>query len=114
MTKRILVTPGEPAGIGPDITIQIAQSSWSAELVVIADPDLLTQRAKKIGLPLQLQEFDPTAPPQACLPGTLKIIPVNLRVKAEPGRLNVENAAYVIQTLETAASMCLKLIASAI
>ena len=59
---RILITPGEPAGIGPDITIQLAQQAWPAELVVVADPDLLTERAKLLHLPLQLIDCDPTQP----------------------------------------------------
>ena len=41
---RILITPGEPAGIGPDITVQIAKASWPAEIVVVCDPELLIQR----------------------------------------------------------------------
>ena len=43
--KRLLITPGEPAGVGPDITIQLAQQDFPAELIVIADVDLLMQRA---------------------------------------------------------------------
>jgi 4-hydroxythreonine-4-phosphate dehydrogenase len=46
MTLRIAITPGEPAGIGPDLVIAIAQQSWAAELVVIASKTLLRQRAK--------------------------------------------------------------------
>ena len=45
MTLRIAITPGEPAGIGPDLILQILQQDWSAELVVIADKNLLQQRA---------------------------------------------------------------------
>jgi 4-hydroxythreonine-4-phosphate dehydrogenase len=52
---RILITPGEPAGIGPDIVAQIAQQSWPAELVVITDPEMLLARAKQIGLLKSLQ-----------------------------------------------------------
>ena len=52
MTKRIAITPGEPAGIGPDLTIEIAQRDWPVELVVVACPDLLLARAEQIGQPL--------------------------------------------------------------
>ena len=45
MTLRIAVTPGEPAGIGPDLLLKLAQHSWDAQLVAIADASLLKQRA---------------------------------------------------------------------
>ncbi len=46
-TTRLLLTPGEPAGIGPDVTLQVAQQKINAELVVVADPDLLQTRAQQ-------------------------------------------------------------------
>lgn len=108
LSKRILMTPGEPAGIGPDITIQIAQQPWAAELVAIADPDLLLQRARLLGLPLELIECnleESSTPHQA---GKLKILPVRLQgKKVEAGKLNPAHANYVIHTLEAAASCCL-------
>ena len=113
-TQRILITPGEPAGIGPDITIQIAQQSWPVELIAIADPDLLSQRAKQIGLPLQMTECDLYAKPVPHQPKTLKIIPQKLRTDVEAGRLNPDNAAYVIHTLLQAVDLCLNKHASAI
>jgi 4-hydroxythreonine-4-phosphate dehydrogenase len=45
---RIALTPGEPAGIGPDLCIQLAQQDLACQLVVIADPKLLEQRAKQL------------------------------------------------------------------
>jgi 4-hydroxythreonine-4-phosphate dehydrogenase len=114
MNKRLVITPGEPAGIGPDITIQMAQQPWDAELVVIADPDLLAKRAKCLDLPLQLQTSDPDLPPGSHTPGSLKIIPVRSSATAEPGSLNTKNADYVIRTLETAASLCMNKKADAI
>lgn len=104
--KRIFITPGEPAGIGPDICVQIAQQAWLAELVVIADPDLLRDRAKQIGLLLWLIECDLTQPAKQHQPGTLKILPIKLNRAAIPGKLNSANAEYVIHTLEEAASQC--------
>lgn len=112
--KRILITPGEPAGIGPDITIQIAQERFHAELVVVADPTLMLERAKRIGRPLKLIECNLDQPLKAHEPGTLQILPVKKDSPTEPGFLNPENAAYVIKTLEIAASLCLQNIAQAI
>lgn len=112
--ERILITPGEPAGIGPDITIHIAQQKWPVELVAVTDPTLLTQRAKQIGLPLRLVdsnlEHDPT--PNAA--GVLKILPMPMQEPVRPGELNIGNTPFVISTLETAANICLKKKAAAL
>ena len=62
MTLRIAITPGEPAGIGPDLLITLAQQAWDAQLVVLADAKLLKERAKLLGLPINLIEFDESAP----------------------------------------------------
>lgn len=51
---KIAVTPGEPAGIGPDLIIKLAQEEWQAQLVVFADSDMLTARAKDLGIELTL------------------------------------------------------------
>ena len=122
---RIAITAGEPAGIGPDIVAMIAQQDWPAELVVIADPGLLRQRAQTLGLPLKLQEADFSTPAREQAAGTLTILPAvgtgpeaahanatgliapTLSVPAEPGTLNRNNAAYVVKTLELAADGCL-------
>ena len=107
MIKRILITPGEPAGVGPDLTVHIAQHAWPAELIVIADPDLLLSRAKQLNLPLTLEPFDAKTPAKSHTLGTLKIIPVSLTSACHAGQLNKENAAYVIRCLELAVDRCL-------
>ena len=70
---RIAITPGEPAGIGPDLCVQLAQQPHPVELVAIADPQLLTERAQLLGLPLTLAPFDPTLEATAQTPGQLLI-----------------------------------------
>ena len=62
---RIAITTGEPAGIGPDVVLMAAQCAWPAELVVIADPNMLQQRAQALKLPIELQTCTPDLPPQA-------------------------------------------------
>ncbi len=106
--NRLIITPGEPAGIGPDITIKIAQCPWAAELIVICDPDLLELRAKMLKLPLKLIPFDTHKPREFHQPGTLKIKPVKLKTSCIAGKLNQDNAPYVLQCLEMAASDCMK------
>ncbi len=105
--KRILITPGEPAGIGPDITLDIANLNWPAEIVVVADPDLLLARAKQLHRSIQLIDFDPDATRSVHQPGTLKIFPCRLLSVCEAGKLNPANASYVLQSLNLAVDFCL-------
>lgn len=112
--KRLLITPGEPAGIGPDVVIQIAQQSWPHELVVVADPLLLLDRAKHYQLPLELIPADHLSPPTPQRAGTLKILPIHVETPVTPGQLDKKNSPYVMRTLETAAAWCQKKWGSAI
>jgi 4-hydroxythreonine-4-phosphate dehydrogenase len=100
---RLLITAGEPAGIGPDIIIQAAQEQWPAELVVIGDPELLLERSKQLNLPLNLVPFNDELSPEIHSPAQLKIIPVSLQTSCIPGQLDITNAAYVMETLKIAA-----------
>jgi 4-hydroxythreonine-4-phosphate dehydrogenase len=107
--KCIALTLGEPAGIGPDLCIAIAQSDLPCQLVAIASPDLLQERADQLGLPLQLIEFDNNAPEQAHKAGQLSIMPVDLI--AAPviiGQLNAANSRYVLKTITKATQGCMK------
>ncbi len=47
-TRKVVITPGEPAGIGPDLVVQLAQRDWPVELVICADGALLTDRAQRL------------------------------------------------------------------
>lgn len=105
---RIVITPGEPAGVGPDITIKVAQQHWPAEVIAIADPELLLSRAKQLNLPLAISEPDFTQPVVRHIPGTLKVIPVNLNVPSQPGKATPENASYVLRCMEIATDICLR------
>ncbi|HGP0848044.1 TPA: 4-hydroxythreonine-4-phosphate dehydrogenase PdxA [Yersinia enterocolitica] len=100
--KRIVITPGEPAGVGPDLVIALAQQDWPVELVVCADPALLLARASQLNLPLQLREYQQDKPALAQLAGTLTILPVKIATEAIPGQLDVKNSHYVVETLAKA------------
>ncbi|QGU31893.1 4-hydroxythreonine-4-phosphate dehydrogenase PdxA [Thermochromatium tepidum] len=105
---RLALTPGEPAGIGPDLIVRLATSEpVAAELVAIADPDLLAERAARLGLALSLAPFDPAQAPTPSRPGQLKVWPVKLARAATPGRLDPANAGYVLETLRRACDGCL-------
>ena len=105
---RVALTPGEPAGIGPDLTVQLAQTWRAAEVVAIADPDMLAARADALGLPLAVRRFDPDAPEADDPPGTLCVSPVPLAAVAVPGTLDPANARAVLDALDRAADGCLE------
>lgn len=98
MTLTLAVTPGEPAGIGPDLLIALAQKGHACELVAYADPDLLKQRARILGMPLSLR--DPVSQPVQ--PGELAIAPIAMRAPCTAGSADPRNAPYVIETLSRA------------
>ncbi|RUO20391.1 4-hydroxythreonine-4-phosphate dehydrogenase PdxA [Aliidiomarina iranensis] len=99
MIQRIAVTPGEPAGIGPDLILALAQQAWPVELVVCADKQLIAERAAALNLPIKLLDYaaDEPAKPQAA--GTLTVCHIPLYEPATAGLLNEANGHYVIDTL---------------
>ena len=110
MTKtlpRIALTPGEPSGIGPDLCLQLAQQNLDCELVVIADPELLKQRAKQLNLAINITLFNSQAAVTQHTAGTLSVLPCHLNKSAECGKLNKDNSHYVVQTIEMATRGCL-------
>ena len=106
MTLRLALTPGEPAGIGPDLCILLARQAQAHELVVIADPLLLQARAAELGLALDILPLAADRPPTPSPAGQLRVLPVALRAPVHSGRLDPANAAYVLETLDTAIAGC--------
>ncbi|MBA0193322.1 4-hydroxythreonine-4-phosphate dehydrogenase PdxA [Pectobacterium carotovorum] len=106
-TPRVVITPGEPAGIGPDLVIALAQQAWPVELVICADPDLLLSRALQLSMPLTLRDYQPGQPAQPQQAGSLTILPIAAPATIIPGQLNVANSAYVVETLARACDGCL-------
>ena len=102
MTLRIAITPGEPAGIGPDLILQIAQKDWPSELVVIADKSLIKQRAKMLGLNVTLRDYDAAHQAKPQTAGTLTIKHIPLAEEVIAGELNDANGQYVLDTLKYA------------
>ncbi|MCK5523804.1 MAG: 4-hydroxythreonine-4-phosphate dehydrogenase PdxA [Thiomargarita sp.] len=108
-SPRIAITPGEPAGIGPDITLQLAQQVIPAHIVVFADPDLLKQRAAQLGLPIQIRKLSLPFGKGESLhqPGYLNVIPIPVAQPVKCGQLNSANAPYVLETLRQACQGCM-------
>ena len=101
---RIALTPGEPAGIGPDLVLMM-DPSYRSHVTVIGDPRMLEERAAHLGLDVNIT----TAQGSPRLSGAqqLQVVPVAVRETVRPGELAPGNAAYVLETLERAARGCL-------
>ena len=102
----IALTAGEPAGIGPDLCVMLAQHAQAARVAVLADRDLLAARAAQLGLPLTVSEWrGRNSPPPP--PGTLEVLHHPLAAPVTPGKLDPANSRYVLDTLTSAARGCL-------
>lgn len=107
MPVRLAITPGEPAGVGPELLVKLAQQDFNAELVVFADRELLLQRAKDIDLPLDIIDADLNATPQPHRAGQLRLVNIPCISPAIAGILNADNANYVLETLRQATDACI-------
>lgn len=100
---RLVLTSGEPAGVGPELCAQLAAArDFDAELVCLGDPQLLRDRAREAGVALEIERCDAATPPAPHRRGRLRVWPVPLAVPSIPGRLEVANAPYVVATINTA------------
>lgn len=105
---RLLITSGEPAGIGPDLVIELSQLSHNYHLTVIADPNLIEQRAELLSVPIKLNTLSTeSSETQQDDTATINILPVKLKQNSIPGKLDVNNAEYVLETLKLATEQCL-------
>lgn len=109
MTVQLFaVTPGEPAGIGPDLCLLLAAQHQPQPLIAIASLDLLAARANILQLNVTLLAVAPGAwPTQPAPAGSLYVWDTPLRAPVSAGQLNPANAAYVLETLERAAHGCI-------
>ncbi len=105
--QRLAITPGEPAGIGPDIVIKAAQKDFGVQLIAVADPTLLSERAEQLGQNLRISTWEQGLPFQQHQPNHLWVLPTSMQESMKIGQLNTKNAAYVIDTLRGAAQGCI-------
>jgi 4-hydroxythreonine-4-phosphate dehydrogenase len=106
--RRIVITSGEPAGIGPDLCIDIAGRDQAFELVIAADETVLADRATALGRRLHCEHYDPSAPPTAHRAGHPRLLDRKARAPVRAGRLDPANAGYVLSLLDAAADGCLR------
>lgn len=104
----IAVTSGEPAGIGPELCLRLAERAFAIPLVVLGDRDLLQTRASQLGLGaerLRLRDWSPDVAPSA---GTIDVLHVPLAVSSKAGQLDPANASYVLALLDRALQGCVQ------
>ena len=97
----IAVTSGEPAGIGPDVCLALAQKTFAARIVVLGDREMLESRARQLGLRVQLSD-----PGAGLTPDSVACLHIPLSVPCRAGTLDPRNAPYVISLIERAIEGC--------
>jgi len=106
VNRRIAVTCGEPAGIGPDLCIQLIQQQHG-ELLFIGDPDVLAHRALQLDMPLSLHLLDAADERMVHQSGVMNLLPVTFPGEVVCGKLDAVNSAVVLETLDIAVKGCL-------
>jgi 4-hydroxythreonine-4-phosphate dehydrogenase len=104
---RVVITSGEPAGIGPDACVLLAQTAWPADLIVAGDAALLEETAAALRLPLRITRYEPSLPPSSHLAGTMKVLHIPTAQPVKAGTLTAGNAAYVLAMLDRACDGCM-------
>lgn len=105
--KRLVISSGEPAGIGPEQVVMLSQQDWDFEWIALGNRDLFKTRAKDLGLEINISDFDPKAEKTANKKGQLKVQHFKLEKPVKAGELAVENAAYVLNMLHYAIDECM-------
>ncbi|MGE8497664.1 MAG: 4-hydroxythreonine-4-phosphate dehydrogenase PdxA [Pseudomonas sp.] len=104
---RFALTPGEPAGIGPDLSLLLARKAHPHTIIAVASRALLAERAQQLGVAIELITTDPKSwPEKPAEPGQLYVWDTPVAGQVIPGELNEDNAAYVLNTLTRAGQGC--------
>ncbi len=106
MLPRIVLTSGEPAGIGPDLCLAVAQQDWECDLVCASDVRVLTERAQMLGLNVRLDVCAMGDARRKHEAGSLRVLQVQTRAAVTPGVLDVANGRYVLALLDLALEGC--------
>lgn len=107
MLPRLILTSGEPAGIGPDLCLAVAGREWECDLVVAGDVRVLTERANALGFSVAFDSFAPGDPRRRHEVGRLRVLQTQTRAPVVPGELNPANARHVLAMLDAAVDGCM-------
>ena len=107
--QKIAVTLGEPAGIGPDLGVMLTEKGYfNKNIVVLTDPDLLFASAKKLKKTISINILKNISSKTFSEKNLVNILPIKLNTKNIPGRMNPQNASFVVNAIQEAANLCLK------
>ncbi len=98
----LAVTPGEPAGVGPDLVLR--HNPRAADLILFADPTVLTERARRLGVSFETRPW----PGHGGSEPALYVHPVACAAAVTPGLLNPANGPSVVECLRQATQACLR------
>jgi 4-hydroxythreonine-4-phosphate dehydrogenase len=107
MLPRLILTSGEPAGIGPDLCIEAAKRECACELIIAGDAELLRSRARALNADVRIELAERINGPQAHEPGRLRVLHIPTAHAVSAGKLDRTNARYVLNVLDAAADGCL-------
>ena len=105
----VAVTAGEPAGIGPEICLDLVNKAWSKNIIIIADPNLMEERAKILKKDIHFINWSPDLEnPQELTKNSLYIWPQLFHSKVICGKPNPKNSQILLNGIEQAVSGCMK------
>jgi 4-hydroxythreonine-4-phosphate dehydrogenase len=108
-SRPLVVTAGEPAGIGPEICLALAQTPYAQEIVLIADPEVLDERARACGLEVRITVVDAArAASRRAGAGELLVISEPFPAPVRPGEPDPANARTLLSGLRLAVDGCLE------
>ena len=107
MPPRLILTSGEPAGIGPDLCIQAAQREFACDLIIAGDADLLQARARALNAEVSIEQIERSNEPGAHEGGRLRVLHIPTAHAVSAGKIDKANARYVLDLLDAAADGCL-------
>jgi 4-hydroxythreonine-4-phosphate dehydrogenase len=103
---RLAITSGEPAGIGPDLCLRLAERSWPNQLVALGDRALFEARAKQMGMAVTFQTYDASLPVVPSVAGVVTVCDIQTNQPVVAGQLNPANSDYVVAILDRAIRGC--------
>ena len=101
----VAITSGEPAGVGPELCLRLAERAWPLRPVLLADLGLMRARAAALGNAVGVVEFDAARPAPA---GVVEVLHLPLAAPSRPGVLDAANGAYVLRLLDRAIAGCVQ------
>jgi len=104
MTPRLAICCGEPAGIGIDLLLKVSYQQFDAHCIIIADASVIQERAKALGVDVELIPYLKGMVPAPA--GKLATLDIKCQEAVNPGVLNKANASYVLKTLVRATAGC--------